>query len=73
MGRTCRDCPVFGCGSSNLARLANHLDQVHGMNTEILTITCRTYNYMPYLQFRGLSVRQVYDNAKYLDFSFLIF
>ena len=28
---------------------------------------------LPYLQFRGLSVRQVYDNAKYLDFSFLIF
>jgi hypothetical protein len=34
MGRTRRDCPVFGCGSTNLARLANHLDQVHGMNTE---------------------------------------
>ena len=33
MGRTCRDCPVFGCGSTNLARLANHLDQVHDMNT----------------------------------------
>ena len=34
MGRTRRDCPVFGCGSTNLARLANHLDQAHGMNTE---------------------------------------
>ena len=34
MGRTRRDYPVFGCGSTNLARLANHLDQVHGMNTE---------------------------------------
>ena len=34
MGRTRRNCPVFGCGSTNLARLANHLDQVHGMNTE---------------------------------------
>jgi hypothetical protein len=34
MGRTRRDCPVFGCGSTNLARLADHLDQVHGMNTE---------------------------------------
>ena len=34
MGRTRRDCPVFGCGSTNIARLANHLDQVHGMNTE---------------------------------------
>ena len=31
MGRTRRDCPVFGCGSRNLARLANHLDQVHVM------------------------------------------
>ena len=34
MGRTRRNCPVFGCGSTNLARLANHLDQVHGMDTE---------------------------------------
>lgn len=34
MGRTCRNCPVFGCGSTNLARLANHLDQVHRMDTE---------------------------------------
>ena len=25
---------MFGCGSTNLARLANHLDQVHGMDTE---------------------------------------
>ena len=33
MGRTRRNCPVFGCGSTNLARLAN-LDQVHGMDTE---------------------------------------
>ena len=32
MGRTRRSCPVFGCGSTNLARLANHLDQVHGMD-----------------------------------------
>ena len=34
MGRTIRNCPVFGCGSTNLARLANHLDQVHGMDSE---------------------------------------
>ena len=34
MGRTRRNGPVFGCGSPNLARLANHLDQVHGMDTE---------------------------------------
>ena len=34
MGRTRRNCPVFGCGSTNLARLANHLDQVHGMDTQ---------------------------------------
>ena len=34
MGRTRRNCPVFGCGSTNLARLANHLEQVHGMETE---------------------------------------
>ena len=34
MGRTRRNCPVFGCGSTNLVRLANHLDQVHGMDTE---------------------------------------
>ena len=34
MGRTRRNCPVFGCGSTNLARLANPLDQVHDMGTE---------------------------------------
>ena len=34
MGRTHRNCAVFGCGSKNLARLANHLDQVHGIETE---------------------------------------
>ncbi len=34
MGRTRRNCPVFGCGSTNLSRLANHLDQVHDMSTE---------------------------------------
>ena len=34
MGRTRRNCPVFGCGSTNLVRLANHLHQVHGMDTE---------------------------------------
>ena len=34
MDRTRKNCPVFGCGSTNLARLANHLDQVHGMDTE---------------------------------------
>ena len=34
MGRTRRNCPLFGCGSTNLARLANHLDQVHGMDTK---------------------------------------
>ena len=25
---------MFGCGSTNLARLANHLDHVHCMGTE---------------------------------------
>ena len=34
MGRKRRDCPVFGCGSTNLVRLANHLDQIHGMDRE---------------------------------------
>ncbi len=34
MGRTRRNCPVLGCGSTNLAKLANHLDQVHDMSTE---------------------------------------
>ena len=34
MGRKRRNCPAFGCGSTNLARLANHFDQVHGMDTE---------------------------------------
>ena len=33
MGRTRRNCPVFGCGST-LARLANHLDQVHCMDAK---------------------------------------
>ena len=34
MGRTQRNCPVFGCGSSNLAKLLNHLAQVHNMDAE---------------------------------------
>ena len=34
MGRTRRNCSVFGCGSSNLARLSNHLAQVHNTDTE---------------------------------------
>ena len=34
MGRTRRNCPTFGCGSSNLAKLSNHLAQVHKMDTE---------------------------------------
>ena len=34
MGRKRRNCPVFGCGSTNLVRLANHLEQVHDMGTE---------------------------------------
>ena len=34
MGRTRRNCPVFGFGSTNLAMLADHLDQVHCMGIE---------------------------------------
>ena len=34
MGRTRRNCPVIGCKSTNLVRLANHLDQVHHINQE---------------------------------------
>jgi hypothetical protein len=34
MGRRRRNCPILGCGSTNLARLANHLHQVHHMNIE---------------------------------------
>ena len=34
MGRKRRNCPVLGCGSTNLARLANHLHQVHHMDIE---------------------------------------
>ena len=34
MGRTRKNCPVFGCGSSNLARLSNHLAQVHNMDSD---------------------------------------
>ncbi len=34
MGRKRRDCPVFGCGSKNLVRLANHLDQTHNMDSQ---------------------------------------
>ena len=34
MGRTRKNCPVFGCGSSNLGRLSNHLAQVHNMDRE---------------------------------------
>lgn len=33
-GRKRSSCPVFGCGNTNLARLANHLDQVHDLGTE---------------------------------------
>ena len=32
MGRTRRNCPVFGCGRTNLVKLSNHLNQ--GMNIE---------------------------------------
>ena len=32
MGRTRRNCPVFGYESKNLAKLSNHLAQVHSMN-----------------------------------------
>ena len=34
MGRTRRDCPVLGCPSKNLARLANHLEQAHQMDDD---------------------------------------
>ena len=34
MGRTRRNCPVFGCGSSNLAKLLNHFAQDHNMDSE---------------------------------------
>ena len=34
MGRTRRNCPVFACGSSNLARLSNHFAQVHNMDSK---------------------------------------
>ena len=34
MGRTRRNWPVFGCGSGTLARLSNHLAQVHNMDSE---------------------------------------
>ena len=34
MGRRRRNCPVFGCDGTLLVRLANHLTQVHGMDTE---------------------------------------
>ena len=34
MGQTGRNCPVFGCGSTNLVRLANHLGQVHRINDQ---------------------------------------
>ena len=34
MSRTRRNCPAFGYGSSNLAKLSNHLAQVHNMDTE---------------------------------------
>ena len=34
MGRTRRNCAVFECGSSNLAKLSNHLAQVHNIDIE---------------------------------------
>ena len=34
MGRRRKNCSVFGCRSSNLAKLSNHLAQVHNMDTE---------------------------------------
>jgi|SRR6056300_222292 hypothetical protein len=30
--RSCRDCPVPGCGAKYLVRLANHLADVHCLN-----------------------------------------
>ena len=32
MGRTRRNCPVCGCGSTSLVKLSNHLNQVHDMD-----------------------------------------
>ena len=34
MGRTRRNCPVFGCGSTNLVQRADHFEQVHRMNNQ---------------------------------------
>ena len=34
MDRTRENCPVVGCRSNNLAKLSNHLAQVHIMNIE---------------------------------------
>ena len=34
MRRTRRNCPAFGCGNNNLAKLSNHLAQVHNMDNE---------------------------------------
>ena len=30
--RTCRDCPIEGCGSKYLVKLSNHLTQVHRLS-----------------------------------------
>ena len=30
--RKCKHCPIPGCGSKFLVRLANHLNQVHGLD-----------------------------------------
>ena len=34
MRRTRQNCPGFGCGNNNLAKLSNHLAQVHNMDNE---------------------------------------
>ena len=32
VNRNCKHCPIPGCGSKFLVRLANHLTQVHGLS-----------------------------------------
>lgn len=55
MGRTRRDCPILGCKSKNLTRLANHLDQIHHMDIE---------ERAKWLQWSKMGLKNISNDAK---------
>ena len=53
--RTCKHCPIPGCGSKFLVRLANHLTQVH-----VLTELERKY-WLQFAKLQNTNAIRVYD------------